>query len=149
MAFLVPDLLDTNIFVHLVRDDAIGQRLKRERQLLLTNIVPAYCVVTEGEIRSLALQFNWGEDKVDQMEYLLDYFSSISIETREIMRAYAVIDARSKITGITMGKNDAWIAAAAHDFGFELLTTDHDFDHLQGIFLSRTRIHIEREDVEA
>ncbi len=54
MAGEVADLLDTNIFVRLIRNDEIGQLLKRERQLLLTEMVPAYCVVTEGEIRSLA-----------------------------------------------------------------------------------------------
>lgn len=29
-----------------------------------------------------------------------------------------------------MGKNDLWIAAAAHAAGAMVLTTDKDFDHL-------------------
>jgi hypothetical protein len=53
----VPDLMDTNILVHLIRDDATGQWLKRERQLLMTEDIPAFCTVTEGELRSLAYPF--------------------------------------------------------------------------------------------
>jgi tRNA(fMet)-specific endonuclease VapC len=34
-----------------------------------------------------------------------------------------------------MGKNDLWIAATASVLKARLLTTDHDFDHLDGIFL--------------
>lgn len=133
-------LLDTNVFVRLLRNDTIGQSLKRELRLLLTEAVPAYCTVTEGEIRSLAFQFNWGSSKIEQMHYLLEYFRRVSIETEEVMQAYAAIDAYSKIQGIAMGKNDVWIAAIAYVTGFELLTTDQDFDHLHGKFLSRTLI---------
>jgi tRNA(fMet)-specific endonuclease VapC len=56
------------------------------------------------------------------------------------MEAYAVIDASSKSMGVTMGKNDLWIAAAAHVTGFELITTDSDFDHLHPDFLSRALV---------
>jgi hypothetical protein len=68
----IPDLLDTNVFVHLVRDDHVAQRLKADRQLLLTDATPAFCVVTEGEIRSLGYQFNWGREKSERMRFLLD-----------------------------------------------------------------------------
>ena len=57
-------LLDTNVFVHLVRDDATAQRLKSEQALLLAEEVPVYSVVTEGEIRSLSYQFGWGDDRL-------------------------------------------------------------------------------------
>ena len=143
MPSLVADLLDTNIFVNLIRDNAIGQRLKRERQFLMTEVVPAYCIVTEGELRSLALQWAWGHDKLEQMRYLLDYFRPISIENPETIQAYAVIDAQSKSQGLTMGKNDVWIAAAAYVTGFELLTTDRDFDHLHGTLITRTLVDIQ------
>ena len=140
----IPNLLDTNIFVHLVRDDDVAMRLKADRQLLLTDATPAFCVVTEGEIRSLAYQFNWGKDKVDRMRFLLDYFRRIPIDTPEVMEAYAVIDVDSKNRGITMGKNDLWIAAVAHVTGFDLITTDTDFGHLHPDFLTRTLIDSKR-----
>lgn len=142
MTSSVPNLLDTNIFVHLVRDDATGQRLEHERQLLLTDTVPAYSVVTEGEIRSLAYQFNWGQEKLEAMRYYLAYFRRIPLDTPGTIEAYAVIDAYSKHQGMDMGKNDVWIAAAAHETGFELLTTDRDFDHLDPLFLKRVLVEL-------
>ncbi len=36
-----------------------------------------------------------------------------------------------------MGKNDVWIAAAAHVTGARIITTDTDFDHLHPGFLVR------------
>lgn len=128
--------------MHLVRDDATGKRLKRERQLLLTDTVPAYSVITEGEIRSLAYQFNWGQDKLETMRYYLEYFRRIPIDTPGTLEAYAVIDAYSKRQGIDMGKNDIWIAASAYDTGFELLAKDRDFDHLSPLFISRTVVEL-------
>lgn len=139
----VPDLLDTNILVHLIRDDATGQLLKRERGLLLNEDVPAFCMVSEGELRSLAYQFGWGAEKAGQIRFLLEYFRRIPIDAPEVIEAYAVIDAYSKGRGVTMGKNDVWIAAAAHVTGFELLTTDRDFDHLHGVFLTRTLVPLQ------
>jgi predicted nucleic acid-binding protein len=35
-----------------------------------------------------------------------------------------------------MGKNDIWIAATASVVNAILMTTDTDFDHLNGVFLS-------------
>ena len=145
MPTTVPDLLDTSIFVHLVRDDEVAIRLKADRELLLTDVTPAFCVVTEGEIRSLAYQFNWGAEKVERMRFTLEYFRRIPIDTPEVMEAYAVIDAESKDMGITMGKNDVWIAAVAHVTGFHLITNDRDFDHLHPDFLTRTLIESKRE----
>ncbi len=49
MAGVTPVLLDTSVFVHLVRDDEFGRRLKKELQLLLANPVPAFCVVSEND----------------------------------------------------------------------------------------------------
>lgn len=142
MAETVADLLDTNVFVHLVRDDDVGKRLKRERGLLITEPVPAFCVVTEGELRSLAYQFNWGQDKLETMRYLIEHFRRVPIDSPEVIEAYAVIDADSKANGVSMGKNDVWIAAVAHVTGFELVTTDHDFDHLHPDILTRTLVEI-------
>ena len=36
-----------------------------------------------------------------------------------------------------MGKNDIWIAATAHASKATLLSTDKDFDHLDGVWLKR------------
>ncbi len=39
-----------------------------------------------------------------------------------------------------MGKNDLWIAATASVLNLELLTTDSDFDHLDGEFIKLRKI---------
>ncbi|MBK9016619.1 MAG: PIN domain-containing protein [Saprospiraceae bacterium] len=43
-----------------------------------------------------------------------------------------------------MGKNDLWIAATAHATQATLLTTDMDFNHLDGVFFDLERIDIQQ-----
>jgi tRNA(fMet)-specific endonuclease VapC len=130
-------LLDTNILVHLVRGDAVWGRVRATYQPLLTDPQPVISVITAGEMRSLALQFNWKAEKIDQMEFYLGYFTRLSIDDPEIIRAYSVIDAHTQRIGQPLGKNDVWIAATASVTGARLLTTDKDFDRLGPVFLSR------------
>jgi tRNA(fMet)-specific endonuclease VapC len=77
---------------------------------------------------------------MEMARFLLNYFSRVSIDTEEILENYAKIDAYSREKGYTMGKNDLWIAATASATGAVLVTTDGDFDHLDGVFLTRVRI---------
>jgi tRNA(fMet)-specific endonuclease VapC len=130
-------LLDTNVLVHLVRGDAVWTRVRATYQPLLIEPRPIVSVVAFGELRSLALQFNWKAEKIDQMEFYLAYLQRVSIDDSEIIRAYSVIDAHLQRTGQTLGKNDVWIAATAAVTGARLLTTDKDFDRLDPLFLSR------------
>ena len=129
--------LDTNILVHLIRRDALGQYLINNYSLYSLDPRPLISDVTEGELRSLAIQWKWGQQKREQMEFLLSYFWRIAINTPDVFEAYAAIDAFSESIGTSMGKNDVWIAAAAQTLQALLLTTDKDFDHLHPIYLSR------------
>lgn len=135
-----PYFLDTNILVHLIRKNATGEALINQYDLYLVTPRPLISDVTEGELRSLALQWKWGAPKLQQMEFLLSYFWRITINTPEVFDAYATIDAYSESKGQTMGKNDLWIAASTHVSQAHLLTTDKDFDHLQPSFLIRDLI---------
>ena len=130
-------LLDTNILVHQVRRSAVGERIRQLYAPLLAEPRPIISVVTEGELRSFGFQVGWGQEKMDQAHYLLTYFQRATIETEEILQSYALIDTFSERVGRSMGKNDLWIAATAHVMGATLLTTDKDFDHLDGRFLKR------------
>ena len=123
-------LLDTNILVHLVRGDGIGQHLRNKYSPALIEPRPFICIVSEGELRSLVHQFRWGKSKVEQSLFYLAYFKRVSIDQQEVYAAYAAIDAYSVSVGRSMGKNDLWIAATAHVMGATILTTDKDFDHL-------------------
>ncbi|MGH9839059.1 MAG: PIN domain-containing protein [Blastocatellia bacterium] len=136
--------LDTNILVHLVRENQIGQYIKDQYAVLTAEPRPVISGVTEGELRSLALQWRWGARKQDQMNFLLSYFWRLPIEKPEVYAAYATIDNYSESVGRPMGKNDLWIAASAYAMKACLLTTDKDFDHIHNIFITRDWINPER-----
>lgn len=103
-------------------------------------------IVTEAEMKSLAIQFGWGDKKKRQLEKLLGFFLKVPIQTEKQIKVYAEMDAYSKhkdpkrkypagYSSITVGKNDLWIAATAQVTYSKLVTTDDDFDHLNGIFI--------------
>ena len=124
-------LLDSNILVHMVRESALADYVRQTYQPLLADPRPAISVVTEGELRSLAIQWNWGARKKDQMRFYLQFFLRVPVDSAIVFEAYEAIDAYSESVGRTMGKNDLWIAAAASAMNATLITTDKDFDHLQ------------------
>ena len=128
-------LLDTNILVHLVRGDAIGQHIQERYTPALIDPRPIISIVTEGELRSLTLQFRWGRSKVDQSRFYLSYFPRIPIDQQEIVEAYSVLDAYSVSLGRAIGKNDLWIAVTAYLMEATVLTTDRDFEHVAPRFL--------------
>jgi tRNA(fMet)-specific endonuclease VapC len=101
--------------------------------------------VSEGELLSLALQRNWGSNKRRQLVRALQQLVIYPIKVQTVMEAYAEIDAYSQgkltskpmpagISARNMGKNDLWIAATAAVTDATLLTADHDFSHLDGVF---------------
>jgi tRNA(fMet)-specific endonuclease VapC len=128
-------LLDTNILVHASRRDTTWEAVKEQYDPFMRQPSPVYSFVSDGELRSLAKQWNWGEDKVEQMEYVLQYFLRVTLENDAIVESYATLDAFSRIKGIKMGKNDLWIAATAYCLDAILLTEDGDFDHLNNVFI--------------
>ena len=130
-------MLDTNILVHYVRRSLLGQQIEARYSLLTISVPPIISAVTEGEIRAFALKHGWGNSKVQQLEFLLTCFTRIPIEEPGIIDAYAAIDTYSDKMGISMGKNDCWIAATANLSNARLITTDLDFEHLHGTFLQR------------
>lgn len=136
-------LLDTNILVHYVRQDATWEHLRRTYNLLIVEPIPTISIVTAGELRSLAIQNRWGERKLDQMEFALGYFQEVAISTPALVRAYAALDSAMAARGHYMGKNDLWIAATAAVTGATLLTTDADFDPIPPEFLARIRVPVQ------
>ena len=130
-------ILDTNILLAYVRGKDLYSKIETRYALKTSNPPPIISVASEGELRSLALQFRWGFGHRQQMEHLLSYFPIIPLPFSSIVDAYAEIDDYSRRRGYPMGKNDVWIAATAYVTGARLLTTDKDFDHLHGVFLER------------
>ncbi len=108
-------------------------------------------LVSIAELRSLGLQNDWGLRRLEKIELLRKDFVITDINVEEIIWRYAEIDAFSqgKLKGKSlgksarnMGKNDLWIAATASYFGLELITTDHDFDHLSEKYLTLRSIDL-------
>lgn len=137
MALPLLYLLDTNILIHFVRADAVWASVRQRYSLFAIEPKPLISVVTAGELRSFAYQRQWGPARVEQMEFCLGYFDEVFIDARPLVDAYAVIDAHLQNRGVSLGKNDLWIAATAVVTGARLLTTDRDFDPLDPAFLSR------------
>ena len=131
-----------NILIHLAKSPS-HQRL--------TQIIPSesqkvfISVVSIGELKSIALQNNWGAKKWQVINTLLNEVVIVEIN-ENLADTYAEIDAFSQCrnpsynsctfaTPRNMGKNDLWIASTAALLGLKLVTTDTDFGHLHQIFM--------------
>lgn len=130
-------LLDTNIILHLARHDALSVWLAAEYTLNGNKPAPLISVVTDGELRALALAFGWGAARHQVLTNLVAALTVVPLDYPGLLDAYARLDVASQRHGRKMGQNDLWIAATAHVTGATLLTTDKDFDSLHGLFLQR------------
>ncbi len=144
-------LYDTNILLHYIRQSTVMQYVEASFQPFSEEHEPWVCVVSHGELRSIAIQNKWGAKRIQEMFEMLDNFLLIDIGSKDIYNRYAEIDAFSQgklpgrplhLTSRNMGKNDLWIAATASILGATLLTTDVDFEHLDGAFLKVERVGV-------
>jgi tRNA(fMet)-specific endonuclease VapC len=133
-------LLDTNIVIHLLRDNEVSKRVDAEFQIRHRTDRPLISVVTIGECLSLARQFRWGNSRIETLESLLREFVVVSIDSRPVLERYGEFHAWTKSIGRTLGHNDLWIAATAAATGAHLITTDQDFDPLYAERIRRTVI---------
>ncbi len=106
--------------------------------------------ICRGEILALAEKFGWGPRKRIELVHVLNQFTTVDINKDSILNAYAAIDVWTHGKEVTdpqfppppkpavrMKQNDLWIAATTLASKATLLTTDKDFDHLDGVCLSR------------
>lgn len=133
-------LLDTNILVHLVRDNPIGEAVVSRFSLFSRSERPLVSVVTIGESLALAKRLGWGTSKVRRLEILLGDFLLVDINSETVLRTYAEIDTHLKRVGNPIQQNDIWIAATAIATKAHLITTDTDFDSLHPRYIQRTWI---------
>ena len=142
-------LLDTNILVHLVRKSPVKAMVEQEFHLADAQNTSIVSVVSLGEIRSLAIQNHWGQQRIDILEEILKQYLVADINSEDVIERYAEIDAFSQgklpgrplgLTARNMTKNDLWIAATASVLEATLITTDTDFAHLDGVFLNLAQI---------
>lgn len=139
-------ILDTGIIVGYLRQAEYAKYVENKYSPLTPPNTPAISIVTNAELRSLALQWQWDETKKQTLHELLRKIPHIDIHHEAVLERYAEIDAFSQgkhpakflpdgLSARNMGKNDIWIAATASSMNATLITIDNDFDHLNGVFL--------------
>jgi len=144
MAGTVGYILDTNILIRLIRNDALGQQIDADYNLRSSLASSMICVVTVGEIRAFARKIGWGKKKLDDLQNIVSELVWVDINRDEIFEAYSEIDHFSEKVvkpAHPIGQNDMWIAAATKATGATLLTTDKDFDHLHPTHINRVWIN--------
>jgi tRNA(fMet)-specific endonuclease VapC len=147
-------VIDTCVLIHIVRDTITGKNCLEELEKFdeAGNVIIS--VVTKAELESFIGQNNWGKPKVEKLHKILKEITYIDISNADqlLIDAYSEIDAFSKrkikdrngdlLKGSAkkMGKNDLWIAATAYSLDIPLMTTDGDFDHLDGTLIKVIRV---------
>lgn len=135
-----PLILDTNIVIHLVRGNAVGQAVDSRFQLRAREERPLVSVVSLGEALAFARQRNWGAERIARLRDLMGELVPVNISSQPVLNRYAEIDTFLKRSGRSVSDNDVWIAACASAADATLLTTHRDFDPLAGQYLNRVWI---------
>jgi predicted nucleic acid-binding protein len=137
-------LLDTGILLGYVRGAAFAGYVDKKYSPAKAPNIATVSVVSVAELRCFALRLKWGTNKLNVLSSLLRTIPATPIRQSSIVEKFAEIKAFNHrqhptlappTSGYTMGDNDIWIAATASVLNATLLTTDHDFDHLDSIFL--------------
>lgn len=144
-------VLDTNILLIYLRNHKTREFLDEAFAPLELPNIPIISVVSIGELKSIAIQNDWGEKRLSTLDQFVQQFVIADINSADVIERYAEIDSFSQgrlrgnplgQSARNMGKNDLWIAATASVTGSSLLTTDHDFEHLNGVFLQVIEIEL-------
>ena len=134
-------VLDTNVLLYHIRDKTTRRLIDEQYSPFAEGNQALVSIVTVAEIYSLARKRQWGIEKMGRLEELISSLVIIEIRNQDIVNVYVDIETYSnksnpdrQVSGsaIKMGKNDLWIAATAALTGSRLITSDNDFDHLDG-----------------
>ena len=119
-------VLDTCVVSYLMK----GGKLAEAYAPHLQGHLLAISFITVGELYYGAENARWGPKKRRELETALRNFVVIPYD-HEIARCYGRLVARRKMSGRTIGPNDAWIAACAVRHGVPLVT--HNAKDFEGI----------------
>jgi len=144
-------VLDTGILLGFVRGAYYAEHVDRTYAPSQPPNISVCSVVSIAELRSLAFRRAWAADRLARLDEVLRGVPNVNINRQPIIERYAEIDAYrvnghpklklpAGMNNRAMGDNDIWIAATASVLRATLLTTDTDFDFLDGVFLKVIRI---------
>lgn len=148
-------VLDTNILIHYVRDSIVWNYIEKNYFKKGIKGYAFICEVTEGEMAAFAHENKWEKYKMDRLSKFLKRLTSIPISPTLVKKFYAHISAYSRnrhkslqlpkpFTSRNMGKNDIWIAAVTASMEYTLISTEKDFEHLDGKIISFIYIDVEK-----
>ncbi len=138
-------VLDTGVLIGYVRGAPYAAYVEKKFSPSTAPNLATISTVSIGELYSFALRRNWGPTKQAGLATLLRSIPATPVAHQTILQKFSEIDAFNHrqhpslplpVSGHTMGDNDIWVAATASVLNANLLTTDHDFDHLNGIFVN-------------
>lgn len=146
-------LLDTNLLLGFTRSADWAQWAYKEFDLGAETTMVFTSVICRGELLALAEKNGWGEAKRKSLVEVLNRFPTVDLNKDTILNHYAALDTwthgRTLVDttrpdppkpAVSMKQNDLWIAATAVATGATLMTTDKDFDHLNGLWLERVLV---------
>ena len=135
---------DTNFLILFIRDNSPNENI---RNMVNPHGRQEYIsLVSQVELKSFAVQNNWGKPRMNKIQILLDSLNVVDINSPLVLDKYVDIDTFSQRkhptivspfkTPRNMGKNDIWIASTASVLSLQLVTTDGDYDHLNEVMLN-------------
>ena len=141
-------LLDTGLLLGFIREAPWAIQARESLSLGNPETMVFTSVICQGEILALAEKNGWGVGKRTRLEQQLNQIPGLDIRRKEVLHAYARIDAWTHGKSVRapnnapppkpafpMKQNDLWIAASTHASGAILVSTDGDFSHLDSIWL--------------
>jgi tRNA(fMet)-specific endonuclease VapC len=145
-------LFDTNLILFYLRNETkIINYVDKLYQPFAPPNTPLISIISIAELKAIAMRNDWGEHRLLHLQMFLNEFVRVDINSEDMFERYAEIDTFSQgklktkpllDSSRNMGKNDLWIAATASILNVPLLTTDKDFQHLNGIYLDLHYINL-------
>jgi len=128
-------VLDTNILLALIRGKTLGESIDSAYGLRANLQRHVVSITSQAELLVLADRHKWAQAKRDAVNFMFQNLVVLPIDGQTLIDAYVEVaraDATWQEGPRNMGKNDIWIAATAVSSGLPLLTTDKDFNFLNG-----------------
>jgi len=141
-------VLDTGIVLGLIRKSPWAHNAVEAYHVFDNANFVYISSITRVELMGMAYRLGWGAQKIDNLDKLLKRIPEIGINEKLIEDKYIEIDAyrenkhHSKklpngTSAFKIGDHDTWIAATASVIEAKLITSDKDFDKIDGVFIER------------
>lgn len=146
-------LLDSNIIIIYSRDNELARKIEADYKIFSGDHRLGISTVSLGEINASIKKLQLGARRKKKIEQILEKINEFAINIEEVIGRYGDIDAfsqgqlagsKGKFSARNMGKNDIWIAATASVFNLKLVTTDKDFEHLDGVYIDLEYISMQK-----